>query len=264
MLGNIKVLLAEDNEVNQLLARSILQYWGLESKTAVTGTEVLELMKNEHFDVVLMDIQMPEKSGIEATTEIRRFDDERKRNVPIIALTANALVGEEKKYMAAGMDDYLTKPFKENELYDVMCRVFKNQGAFGRKLNGFFADKQPAAPAPVPAPTLYSLQNIHDLARGNQEFVVTLMKIFLDTIPADSKAMVQAANEKKWDVASALAHKLKSTIDTLQVVSIKEIVRTIEYDGKRNINTAALPALIQKVDAAIQIIAEDIRAEYKL
>ena len=119
-LGKIKVLLAEDNEVNKLLAKSILHHWGLEAKTAHTGFEAIEMLQNEDFDVILMDIQMPEKNGIEATQEIRNLPDEKKKNIPIIALTANALKGEEKKYLAAGMNDYLTKPFKEKELLEVI------------------------------------------------------------------------------------------------------------------------------------------------
>ena len=265
-LGNLKVLLAEDNEVNQLLAKSILQYWGLESKVAKTGAEVLELIKHEEFDVILMDIQMPEKSGIEATREIRNLLDNKKRNIPIIALTANALKGEEKKYLAAGMDDFLTKPFKAIELYDVITRVIKNEGAFGR-------DLKPETPTISHASSyqidnsqekLYDLKSVKDIARGSDDFVLMLVKIFLETIPADSIAMVQASDEKKWDAVSKLAHKLKSTIDTMHMVSIKEIVRTIESDAKQGINKEAIPALVQKIHSVIEKTAQDLRIEFKL
>lgn len=267
-LGNLKVLLAEDNEVNQLLAKSILQYWGLESKIAITGSEVLELVKREEFDVILMDIQMPEKSGIEATTEIRNLQDPKKRNIPIIALTANALKGEEKKYLAAGMDDFLTKPFKANELHDVITRVIKNEGSFGRDLRNHLPTQKafnvtPAA-VNITEPKLYDLRSVHDIARGSDEFVLMLVKIFLDTIPADSKTMVNACNEKKWDQVSKLAHKLKSTIDTMHIESIKENVRTVETDAKQGINKDALPALVFKINDVIEKTAILLRHEFKL
>lgn len=134
-LGKLRVILAEDNEVNQLLAKSILHYWGLETRIAVTGSEVLDLVKNEDFDLILMDIQMPEKSGIEAANEIRKLNDNKKKNIPIIALTANGVMGEEKKYIEAGMDDFLTKPFKEAELYQVVKNVLRKEGAFARQFN---------------------------------------------------------------------------------------------------------------------------------
>ena len=124
-LGKLKILLAEDNEINLLLARSILQYWGFEARVAVNGNEVIRLMQEEDFDIVLMDIQMPEKSGIDAAREIRAMTDPVKNSVPIIALTANALKGEEQKYFAVGMNDYLTKPFTEKELYTVIDRVYQ-------------------------------------------------------------------------------------------------------------------------------------------
>ena len=259
-LGNLKVLLAEDNEVNQLLARSILQYWGLESKTACTGSEVLELLRKEEFDIILMDIQMPEKSGIEAASEIRKLADEKKRNIPIIALTANAMKGEEIKYRAAGMDDYLTKPFKERELYEVISRVFNNEGSFGRSLG----ITNEAVKEVATEEKLYDLRSVTDLARGSKEFILTLIKIFLDTIPADTKSLVIACNEKKWDAVSRLAHKLKSTIDTMNMTTLKEVIRTIELDAKQGVNIAAIPALVHKVEVAIEKTAQDLRKEFGL
>lgn len=264
-LGNLKVLLAEDNEVNQLLAKSILQYWGLESKTAVTGTEVLELLQKEDFDIILMDIQMPEKSGIEATTEIRNLLDKKKKNIPIIALTANALKGEEKKYREVGMDDFLTKPFKAKELHDVICRVIKNQGSFGRDLNT--SQQIPAntnAAAIDAGQKYYDLKSVYDIARGSDEFVVMLVKIFLDTIPADSEAMMQACEEKKWDAVSKLAHKLKSTVDTMHMTVIKDTIRTVEADAKQGINKESIPALVKKIHAVIESTTMHLKKEFNL
>ena len=123
-LGKLKVLLAEDNEISQLLARSVLQYWGFESKIALNGIEVVQMLEQDDFDLILMDIQMPGKNGIDATIDIRKMPDERKRNIPIIALTATSMTGDEQKYLAAGMNDYITKPFKEQELYNVISRVY--------------------------------------------------------------------------------------------------------------------------------------------
>jgi PAS domain S-box-containing protein len=125
-LGKLKILLAEDNEISQLLARSVLQYWGFESKTALNGIEAIQMLEQEHFDLILMDIQMPGKNGVEATIEIRKMVDESKKNIPIIALTAVSMKGEEQKYLLAGMNDYITKPFKEQELYNVISRVYNS------------------------------------------------------------------------------------------------------------------------------------------
>jgi HPt (histidine-containing phosphotransfer) domain-containing protein len=105
-----------------------------------------------------------------------------------------------------------------------------------------------------------------DLARGNNDFVLTLIKIFLDTIPADTRSMAGACKDKKWDSVSKLAHKLKSTIDTMQMTSLKEVIRTIEYDAKHGINITAIPALVQKVETVIEKNSPTIenRVWYKL
>lgn len=126
-LGNLKVLLAEDNEINQLLARSVLQYLGFESKTASNGQEAIDLLQQEDFDVILMDIQMPIKGGVEATTEIRNLTHPKKKHIPIIALTASTLKGEEARYLAAGMNAFIPKPFKEQDLYNIIDKVLSER-----------------------------------------------------------------------------------------------------------------------------------------
>jgi len=124
-LGKISVLLAEDNEINQLLATRILNLWGFEVQVANNGIEALALLNNNSFQVILMDIQMPDMNGLEATTAIRNLPDDSKRNIPIIALTANALPGEEKQYFEVGMNDYLIKPFQEQELYNAIKKAIE-------------------------------------------------------------------------------------------------------------------------------------------
>ena len=261
-LGKIKVLLAEDNEVNKLLAKSILHHWGLEAKTAHTGFEAIEMLQNEDFDVILMDIQMPEKNGIEATQEIRNLPDEKKKNIPIIALTANALKGEEKKYLAAGMNDYLTKPFKEKELYDVLIRVMNKTNTFGNRFDNIEVSEDLKLPSSDEK--LYSMTLVHDLAQNNEEFIKSLVQIFLDTIPTNANEMLVACEQKNWDLTGKLAHKLKSTIDTMQIVTIKEDIRVIEANGKNPQNTIYIAQLVKKVNAVISIVTTQLKKEFAL
>lgn len=247
-LPNIKVLIAEDNEVNKLLAKRMLEHWGLTYKTAHNGFEVLDLINAEDFDVILMDIQMPDKNGIDATKEIRNLPDEKKKNIPIIALTANALKGEEKKYEEVGMNDFLTKPFKEKELFEVLQRVMNNNNSFGsRFLASTNSDEAPSNNLAH----LYDLSLVNDLAEGNQDFIKSLVEIFIDTIPANSEEMITAIENEEWEVAGKLAHKLKSTIDTMQIVSIKEDIRFIELNGKNKTNTHEIAVVANKVNAVI-------------
>ena len=261
--GKLKVLLAEDNEVNQLLARGILQYWGLESKLAVTGFEVMELLLAEDFDLVLMDIQMPGKSGIEASTEIRSLTEPKKKNIPIIALTANALIGEEKKYFAAGINDFLTKPFREGDLYEVIERVLLNDRDI-KTNNVYQIQGNLMEPEKEKAEELYNLKQLEEIAGGNMAFLTSLAKIYLDTIPTNSADMVKATQSGDWETASKLAHKLKSTIDSLNMYSVKSEIRTIEIDGKNKSNTDQLKSLALHVDIIINKVATQLKQDFSL
>jgi PAS domain S-box-containing protein len=113
VLGKKRVLVAEDVELNQFLAKHIMQAWGFEVTIAENGLKAVQALEANDFDLVLMDIQMPEMDGISATRYIRQLNNAAKAGIPIIALTANALKGDSDTYKNAGMNDYLSKPFTE-------------------------------------------------------------------------------------------------------------------------------------------------------
>ncbi|GAB2954186.1 hypothetical protein GCM10027048_19420 [Hymenobacter coalescens] len=112
-----RVLLIEDNDINRLVARMLLEEWGAELDEAEDGPEGLALVAQHHYDAILMDIQMPGMNGLEATATIRDLPDVRRAQVPILALTANVFQSDTEQYLAAGMNDYVAKPFEEAELY---------------------------------------------------------------------------------------------------------------------------------------------------
>jgi CheY-like chemotaxis protein len=124
--------LAEDNVVNQKVAIKILGRMGYRADVASNGKEAVEAVKRQPYDLVLMDVQMPEMDGVEATTRIRK---QQRENRPwIIALTANALQGDKERYLGLGMDDYLSKPIKIEELARAFARSRPMGGAAGMDL----------------------------------------------------------------------------------------------------------------------------------
>ena len=116
----MKVLLAEDGLANQKLAIGLLKRWGHAVTVVENGSDAINAWANNDFDVILMDVQMPVMDGLEATQSIRSREVGSKRHIPIIALTAHAMTGDREKCMAAGMDGYVTKPFKKQALYEAL------------------------------------------------------------------------------------------------------------------------------------------------
>ena len=118
-----RILLVEDNVVNQMVAEAMLERRGFEVVVAGNGREGAELFQQGRFDLVLMDIQMPEMDGFEALAAIRAFEEGTGRRTPVVALTAHALKEDRERCLAAGMDDYLSKPIEASRLYEVIRSV---------------------------------------------------------------------------------------------------------------------------------------------
>jgi CheY-like chemotaxis protein len=125
-LAPLRILLAEDSLVNQKLALALLGKHGHTVTVAATGKEAVHLWESGDFDVVLMDVQMPEMDGMEATAVIRAQEARTGRHVPIIAMTAHAMKGDREMCLAAGMDDYVSKPIRAQQLFDTLERVLRN------------------------------------------------------------------------------------------------------------------------------------------
>jgi CheY-like chemotaxis protein len=131
---NIHALVAEDNVINQKLITRVLKSFGLQITIAGNGKEALELRKQNEYDVIFMDIQMPVMGGIEATQEIIRFENlNHRKHIPIIALTANALQGDKEKYLEVGMDNYASKPIDLDHINKLLLEYFPQQTVSGRQ-----------------------------------------------------------------------------------------------------------------------------------
>ena len=114
--GALNILVADDNRINQRVASRLLEKRGHEVTLAVNGQEVLALLETQTFDLILMDVQMPVMSGVDTTIEIRRREKKTGHHLPIYAVTANAMKGDREHYVSNGMDGYLSKPIRMNEL----------------------------------------------------------------------------------------------------------------------------------------------------
>ena len=254
-LKDKKILLVEDVELNQYLAKHIMESWGCLVDVADSGKKAVEKISAADYDLVLMDIQMPEMDGMQATKIIRAMHDEAKAQVPIVALTANALKTECEVYLNIGMNDWLAKPFEERTLMGIVAKNMK----------GHHVDVVPDGHTVVtPAgEKLYDLAMVEAISGGDKTFIVKMMELFLQTVPQTLSDLKECCEKGDWVMTGKHAHKLKSTIDSMGIVSLKRDIRTIESGGKSASDPVQLTALVQKVldvmDEVIGQVSNDFR-----
>src|SRR6185312_5860946 len=240
-LGPRRVLVAEDVELNQYLARHILESWDFEVVIVGNGREAVEALEQSSFDCILMDVQMPEMDGIEATQHIRRLGDPVKAGIPIIALTANALKGDSEKYLAAGMTDYLAKPFDEARLFRVISRnlprleepvssVAGESAAAGSSSENILKNNSNMT---VENSRLYDLSMVQSVSGGDEGFIRKMVALFIDTVPQNVQDLKNALEAENWEQVGKTAHKLKSTIDSMGIKSIRQEIRTVEANARQ-------------------------------
>jgi signal transduction histidine kinase/DNA-binding response OmpR family regulator len=206
------VLIVEDNELNRFLAVTILKKWNANIHIAVNGEEAVKAVSKLNIDIVLMDIQMPVMDGVAAAIIIR---SELKSNVPIIALTANALESEKEKCWQAGMNEYITKPYNPEFLREKIIFLTEHNSK-----------------SEEPNSELISLDNLHSLMNGSKEQMIRMTKVFLDQIDKHFNELKFALNENDVDQISAITHKLKSSFQLFGMNKTGVLLERIEQRAK--------------------------------
>jgi PAS domain S-box-containing protein len=216
-----RILLAEDNEVNQKLAVALLERCGYRVEVVGTGAAAVRAVREGKYDLVLMDCQMPELDGYEATEAIRREETDGRR-VPIVAMTANAMPGERERCLAAGMDDYVTKPIRRQRLLDALARRLGGQA-------GHPADPPAAAPE-GPAPL--DLAQLQSIVGTNPETAQAYLALFHETTaPLVAKVGAAIANRDR-DGLRGLAHMLKGSCGSIGANEMADLGRQLEASCK--------------------------------
>ncbi|MTV41714.1 hybrid sensor histidine kinase/response regulator [Duganella radicis] len=240
-----KVLLAEDNPVNVEVASAMLEGLGLDVSRACNGEEALHSVQADDFDLILMDCQMPVMDGFAATTEIRRHEQQRgrARSMPIIAITANALQGDRESCLAAGMDDYLSKPF--------------TQQALGQTLSRWISLPR-VAPPPAEAPqqddiiNLQALENIRALSPANGAALLErVLQAFLRDTPAHLHSMRQAIAGNDAEQLRKAAHSLKSSSANVGAHALSQRSKELEQLARTD-TTAGAAALLADMEHSFQ------------
>ncbi|PWF54616.1 response regulator, partial [Massilia glaciei] len=224
-----RVLLAEDNPVNVEVASAMLDSLGLEVTCARNGDEALRAARDGEYDLVLMDCQMPVMDGFAATTEIRRHEHEdgHPRGLPIIAITANALQGDRESCLAAGMDDYLSKPFTQQQLGAVIGRWIALP-----LLATVHHDDLPAVPE-RDAVNRHALDNIRALSKERGGALVQkVINAYVDDTPLQLSTLRQAIARLDTGILRKAAHSLKSSSANVGADSLAQMCKDMEHLGR--------------------------------
>lgn len=202
--GNIKILVAEDVVLNQLLMKTLLEEYGFQMDIAANGRIAVEKLQSEKFDVVLMDLQMPEMNGYEATEVIR---NELGLDLPIIALTADVTTADVEKCKAVGMNDYISKPIDDKLLY--------------KKLNKYLTEINPKnmdTSLPEQAPPVKKCTNLEflrQLTKNNADMIAEMIRVYLEETPQLINAMKKSIKEENWEGLRAAAHSILPSFSTM-------------------------------------------------
>lgn len=242
----LNVLLVEDHAINQKLAVTLLERWGHHVEVASNGQIALEMAANQQFDVILMDMMMPIMDGLEATRHLRAA--ETGRRTPIIAMTANAMASDRDRCLAAGMDDYISKPIKAPELKQML-----QHHAVGHAL----------APQSRPAALASASQRVKvfdyaaAMTQVDQEVLGLIAQAFVQQWPDDLAKMRAGLESGDLQVVLHIAHALKGTLSMFGAKPASDLAHQIEKNAMRSDASGVgecLPALVIEMDRLIPVI----------
>ncbi|KAF2326454.1 GAF domain-containing hybrid sensor histidine kinase/response regulator [Flavobacterium ginsenosidimutans] len=208
-LGNLKILLCEDNVLNQKLAKSVINNFGFDLDIAQNGEEGIELLSQNKYDLVLMDLQMPVKDGYQTTEYIRK---EMNSTIPIIAMTAHSLVGEQEKCYKVGMNAYVPKPFKQPVLLKAIKTVMNQDSEANHR-------------------RIVDMTFLDEMSCGDTEFKKEMINLFVEKIPSQAKEMEESFHNTDHDSVKKLAHNMKSSMDIFMLQDLSNCLSIIEEEA---------------------------------
>jgi CheY-like chemotaxis protein len=247
----LRVLLAEDNPVNQRLAVRIMERWGHSVTVVGNGRKALESWATEDFDLILMDVQMPEMSGLEATEAIREREKTTSGHIPIVAMTAHAMEGDREKCLAAGMDQYVTKPIDQKRLFEVVeafCVARPHSGSLSMNQSNQELSFDPGA----------ALKRVD----GDRELLREIASLFFEDTPrllAEVRNAIQRGDGKALERS---AHTLKGSVGNFGARAAFEAAFSLEQMG-RNGDFARATEVFTQLDRQLTLLIPALEAALK-
>jgi PAS domain S-box-containing protein len=213
----LRILVAEDNPVNRAVVTKILETQGHQLAHAATGREAVEAFSDGAFDLILMDIQMPQMDGFEATRRIRELEEATGGHITISAMTAHAMAGDRERCLAAGMDDYISKPLRKDDLLRILDRV------------RIMEDRAISSAA-----SLHTRPDLLSLCDGDEQLLSELVSIFCDNTPRIMRAMGVALDAHDAPALATEAHRALGSLGTFGAIRGRALALRLEKHGEEN------------------------------
>jgi two-component system, sensor histidine kinase and response regulator len=226
----LHILLAEDNRTNQTVATRMLKKMGHSPVIAGNGNEALLLLTTHRFDLVLMDIQMPEMDGLMTTMKIRESERGTRLHMPIIAMTAHAMKGDRERCIEAGMDGYVSKPISSLELREAIAAALHQRGSTGFTIDSHAKQEEAALPTAI----AWDMDKTLERLGGDKELFREVIEIFLDDVPKHMASLRRAIADGDGEAIEQTAHTLKGELGYLGILEISQRVRDMEAFGQKS------------------------------
>lgn len=250
-LEQCNLLVVEDNIMNQRYISGLLNKWNIPFTIAIDGRKAVEQAYKQHFDIILMDIQMPNMDGYEATLTIRNTSNLNQKT-PIVALTASAMIDQKNKTKSVGMDDFITKPFTPTQLLSVIKRFLKADSL----------KETPAVPAaPEERVSVLNYPRIKELYGDDNEYILDMMETFLTDALPDFADFQELINAHDWTTLSKLAHRLKPTLGMVGLTELEEKMSQLETKARNAPQPESLQLLWNSLTEGLEKGTKEIRRE---
>ena len=247
-LKDIKVLVVEDLELNQLLIRTLLDDFGFESEIAGNGRIAIERLETSSFDIILMDLQMPEMNGFEATEYIR---NKLKLTIPIIALTADVTTIDAEKCIEFGMNDYISKPVDEGKLFRKMIALI--QKPMSEETNSYASN---SSSKPI------DLSYLMERTKSNPKLMSEMIAIYLAQTPTLISAIRESHKDENLELLHAAVHKMIPSFSIMGIDSKYEIIaKKIQEFASNKDNNIDLVSLIQQLETGCEVACNELQQE---
>lgn len=254
----LAILLAEDNPINQEIARQTLVAAGHSVQIVNNGSRVLGALQREQFDLILMDVHMPEMDGIAATRQVREFAGPQ-ADIPIIALTADAMSGSRQRYLDAGMTDYLSKPFKPDVLFATISRNI--DGASGQPVlsDEVRPDKNTPGASDNQEPGGLNAGVVSPIRENKPQLWSRLVELYLQNTPEYFATLTNALNSGDIPNVELTAHTMKSSCANLGALKLSALLAKLEAEARETAHVDTMNRMLVEVQVESDLVIQEMR-----